>query len=120
VDAPDWTGRISIFDHKRVYKRVLILAIHPLHAFLQGQRTCQNQDPFTRHRCRMHPDGRRDRLELPEKTDWRSEFWTAGQTFSPPTTRAAPEFSHRLATCVSNGNPFKIFSCLRGRQSMFV
>jgi hypothetical protein len=26
-------------------------------------------------------------------------FRTAGQTFSPPTTRAALEFSHRLATC---------------------
>ena len=23
--------------------------------------------------------------------------WTAGQTFSPPTTRTAPEFSHSLA-----------------------
>jgi hypothetical protein len=26
-------------------------------------------------------------------------FRTAGETFSPPSTRAAPEFSHRLATC---------------------
>ena len=26
-------------------------------------------------------------------------FRTAGQTFSPPTTRTAPEFSHSLAIC---------------------
>ena len=63
---------------------------------------------FSRCRCRRRPGGCPNRLGLPEKTNRRSELWTASQTFSPPITRTALEFSHSLAICWATSLPWRL------------
>ena len=45
------------------------------------------------------PDGYPYELNLWKAKTGDPNFRTTGQTFSPPATRAAPEFSHSLARC---------------------
>jgi hypothetical protein len=45
------------------------------------------------------PDHCLHRLNLWKEKTGDPNFRTAGQTFSPPITRTAPEFSHSLAIC---------------------
>jgi hypothetical protein len=47
---------------------------------------------------RILPDGYLNELNLWKTKTGDLNFRTAGQTFSPPITRPAPEFSHSLAT----------------------
>jgi hypothetical protein len=51
---------------------------------------------FVSHR--ILPDGYLNELNLWKTKTGDLNFRTAGQTFSPPITRPAPEFSHSLAT----------------------